>query len=251
MNVDPRKLIVEALGAFALCFFGMGAIVATQGGDLVAIALAHGLAIGLMILAAGHVSGGHYNPAVTTGMMVTGRISPPEGIAYIVAQLVGAVLGAFAVKVVAGKELLAAVGNAKPAVGTGFTSTEALVAEIIGTFFLVFVVFGTAVDKRSGGKWIAGLAIGLSISMSILAIGGVSGSAINPARWFGPALVFTDFKDFWIWIVGPIAGGVLAALLYQNVIMGNALDHATEEAEDSLEAAQARAEAAVAKRRRK
>lgn len=232
-EIEPRELIVEALGTFALCFMGIGAIISTQGQGglgLVAVALAHGLAIGLMVLAAGHISGGHFNPAITSGMMAARRISIPKGVIYIVAQLIGAVLGAGAVTLVfADADRNAnAVELGVPAVGhsildpaVSLTNTNVLVMEAILTFFLVFVVFGTAVDKRSRGRWIAGLAIGLTITMGILAGGAVSGAAMNPARWFGPAVIQRDFTDGWLWVVGPVAGGLVAALLYNDVLMGS------------------------------
>jgi aquaporin TIP len=230
MNADslPRKLVVEALGTFALCFMGIGAIILTQGQDIVAIAFAHGLAIGLMVLAVGHISGGHFNPAVSIGFLVSRRISPQEAGAYIVAQLVGAVLGAGALTLAYNDLDRNAVDLGVPKVGTSMTTDpaellsagNALFMEMILAFFLMFVIFGTAVDRRSGGRAIAGLAIGLTITMDIFAGGAVSGAAMNPARWFGPAVVQQEFADFWIWIVGPVIGMVVAAFLYNEFLMG-------------------------------
>ncbi len=246
MSLDnaPQKLVVEALGTFALCFMGCGAIILTQGQDIVAIALAHGLAIGLMVAAAGHISGGHYNPAVTLGMLVTRRIEPGPALAYVVAQLVGAVLGAGALTLAYLDLDRNAVELGLPTVGNSITAdpveklstTNALAMEAILTFFLVFVIFGVAVDRRSGGRAIAGLAIGLTITMDILAGGAVSGAAMNPARWFGPAVVQQEFGDFWIWIIGPAIGAVIAALLYNEFLLGSSddddidIDHVTPQA---------------------
>lgn len=234
MSLDnaPQKLVVEALGTFALCFMGCGAIIMTQGQNLVAIALAHGLAIGLMVAAAGHISGGHFNPAVTLGMLVTRRISPGPAVAYIVAQLIGAVLGAGALTLTFLDIDRNRVELGLPMIGNSITadpveklsSTNALVMEAILTFFLVFVIFGVAVDRRSGGRAIAGLAIGLTITMDILAGGAVSGAAMNPARWFGPAIVQQEFANFWIWIIGPAIGAVIAALLYNEFLLGSSDD---------------------------
>lgn len=220
--VMVRRLVAEFLGPFALCFLGIGAIFATQGQNLVGIALAHGLAIGLMILAVGHISGGHFNPAVTIGLLVGRRISVPDAIAYIIAQVLGAVAACLVLLAIFPKVLRDAQGFGIPAVGKGFkvgeitfdfSTTNALIAEIVTTFFLVFVVYGTAVDKRSNCT-IAGLAIGLIITADIFAVGAVSGAAMNPARYLGPAIVDGNFTNAWIWIVGPIVGGVLAGLVY-------------------------------------
>ncbi|MCC6944405.1 MAG: aquaporin [Thermomicrobiales bacterium] len=225
----PQKLLVEALGTFALCFMGIGAIILTQGQDIVAIALAHGLAIGLMVTAAGHISGGHFNPAVTIGALVTGKIAPGPALAYIIAQLVGAAVGAAALTLTFLDVDRNRVDLGLPAIGqsiaadpvVSLSASNALVMEAILTFFLMFVIFGVAMDNRTGGRAVAGLAIGLTITMDILAGGVVSGAAMNPARWFGPAIVQQEFGDFWIWIVGPVAGAVVAALVYNVFLMGN------------------------------
>ncbi len=216
-----RSLIVEFIGPFALVFAGAGSIILTQGQDIVAIALAHGLAIGLLVLAAGHISGGHFNPAVTAAVLVTRRMDVRTAALYVVAQLAGALAGAGALTLVYRDIERNAVNLGVPAVGANLSSGNALIAEIISTFFLVFVIFGTAVDERTP-KIIAGLAIGLTITMGVLAGGSISGAALNPARWFGPAVVQNDFSNFWIWIVGPLVGGVAAGVLYNDVLLERA-----------------------------
>lgn len=214
-----RALIVEFIGTFALVFMGVGAIILTQGQDIVAIALAHGLAIGLMAMAAGHISGGHFNPAVTVGFLVTRRIDTQRAVAYVIAQLAGA-LAAGGVLVLSFRDIERnAVNLGVPAVGANFSAGNALVMEIVLTFFLMLVIFGTAVDLRTP-KVVSGLCIGLTITMDILAGGTVSGAAMNPARWFGPAIVQQEWSDLWIWWVGPIVGAIVAAVLYNDVIMG-------------------------------
>jgi MIP family channel proteins len=210
-----KRAVVEFIGPFALCFMGIGSILLT--GNIVAIALAHGLAIGLCVMAAGHVSGGHFNPAITTAMIATKRITPYEGGVYIVAQLLGAVSATIMIILAIPSSMREGQHLGIPAIGSGFSSGNALVAEIIATFFLVFVVFGVAVDQRSA-KAVSGLAIGLTITMDILGIGPISGAAMNPARWFGPALIDTNLSDFWVWIVGPLVGALLAAFLWSNVL---------------------------------
>jgi aquaporin Z len=216
---NVRQAIVEFIGPFALMFVGGGTIIATQGQDLVAIALAHGIAIATMVAAAGHLSGGVYNPALTVGLVVTGRMPINRGVIYVVAQCAGAIVAALALKAIFDTSQVEAVGLGVPAVGERYEVSAALFAEAIGTFFLMFAVFGTAVDPR-GAKSIAALVIGLVITIDILAIGAVSGGAVNPSRAIGPALVQGEWADQWIYWVGPIAGAVAAALLFSFLMKG-------------------------------
>jgi len=213
-----RNAIVEFVGTFALIFVGAGSIIATGGQNLVAIALAHGLAIGLMVAAAGQISGGVYNPSLTIALMAARRIGVNRGIYYIVAQLIGALVAALALKAVFPAAMVSTVNLGTPSVGSGISTFAALLAEIIMTFFLMYSVFGVAVDLR-GARAIAGLVIGLTITMDIFVGGGISGAAMNPARWFGPAVVQGAFGDWWIYWVGPIVGAVLAALLWNEVYL--------------------------------
>jgi MIP family channel proteins len=213
-----KKAIVEFIGTFALLFMGIGSVVMTSGTNLVAIAFAHGLGIGLLIMAAGHISGGFFNPAVTLGMLVTRRIEPYNAVVYIIAQMLAAVAGTLFVLAAFPQSMRDAVNLGVPAVGAGYSTGNALIAEIVTTFFLIFVIFGVAVDQRSA-KAIGGLAIGLTITMGIFATGAISGAAMNPARWFGPAIVGGHWDDFWVWIVGPIVGGVVAALVFNDVLL--------------------------------
>jgi MIP family channel proteins len=218
MDDSQRKVGAEFVGTFALIFFGAGS--ALQGADLVGQALANGLAIGLMVTAVGHISGGHFNPAVTLSMLVTGRISPAEALRYWVSQLAGGVAAALVLLAIFPSAVTDAINLGVPAVGGhGFSTGNALVAEIVGTFFLVFVIYGVAVDKRGAFSILAGLPIGLTISIGVLAVGAVSGAAFNPARWFGPALVSGTFDNFWIWILGPAIGATLAGLAYDRLLL--------------------------------
>ncbi|GIW34388.1 MIP/aquaporin family protein [Meiothermus sp.] len=206
MNI--RALIAEFLGVFALCFVGIGAIAATQGGDLMVVALAHGLAIGLSVVALGALSGGHFNPAVTFGMLITGRISPVGAVGYWVAQLLGGVVAAFFIGALYGGT---AVADGTPAPGANHTAIQALMMEIFLTFFLVSVIFGSAVFNNFS---YAGLAIGLAVTMDILAGGPISGAAMNPARVLGPAIIGGEWNAHWVYWAGPLVGAGLAALLY-------------------------------------
>jgi MIP family channel proteins len=220
-----KTALAEFLGPFTLVVAGVGAIISTQnlsdGGNLVAVAFAHGLAIGLMIAALGHVSGGHFNPAVTTAMLAAGEISVTRAASYIVAQVLGATAGAGVLTLIF--PALGPLGRNNPGVNLGLPGlgpdvsvSGALIMEVLMTFFLVLVIFGTVVDPR-GPKSIAPLAIGLIITMDILTGGRITGAAMNPARAIGPAFVQQDFTNWWIYWVGPIIGGVIAALAYKAI----------------------------------
>lgn len=206
MNI--RALVAEFLGAFALCFVGIGAIAATNGGDLMVVALAHGLAIGLSVVALGAISGGHFNPAVTFAMLITGRITPVGAVGYWVAQLLGGLVAAFFIGALYGGT---AVADGTPVPGANHTAIQALMMEVFLTLFLVSVIFGSAVFNNYS---YAGLAIGLAITMDILAGGAISGAAMNPARVLGPAIIGGEWNAHWVYWVGPLVGAGLAALLY-------------------------------------
>ena len=213
--LDPRKLVAEAIGPFALVFAGAGAVVLAAGNvniGLIEIALAHGLAIALLISALGHISGGHFNPAVTAGFWVTRRISTSLAIGYVLAQLTGGILGAVALTLLFPEGLREAANLGTPALGPGIDFGKAVGIEIILTFFLVMVIFGTAVDRRSAN--LGGLAIGLTITMDILAAGPLTGAVMNPARALGPALLTGTWDDHLVWWIGPVIGGVIAAMVY-------------------------------------
>lgn len=238
-NFAPRDLvqkwlapfIAEMIGPFALVLIGAGAIMTAQtkgfgdGGTLLAVALGHGLAIGLMIAAAGHISGGHYNPAVTIGMFIGGRIGAIKAVAYIAAQLIGALLAALVLQYVFNDAIRDAANFGIPSVnydGDGdlliVGREHAFVLEVILTFFLVYVISGTAVDQR-GAHAIAPLAIGLTITMDIIFAGPLTGAAMNPARWFGPAVVHGEMKDGWLYIVAPITGAILASIVHNYIFI--------------------------------
>jgi aquaporin TIP len=212
-----RALIVEFIGPFALTLVGAGAIIATAGGDLVAIALAHGLAIGLLVAAAGHISGGVYNPALTVGLAIARKLSPALVLPYIIVQLLGGTVAALCLKAIFPAAAIDKVSFGVPAVGAGFSVGNAFLIEVLMTFFLMFVVYGTAVDER-GPRAIAALAIGLTITMDIFVGGAVSGAAMNPARHFSVALIGNHWANWWLWWVAPILGAVIAAGLYAYVL---------------------------------
>ena len=208
-----RRSVAELVGAFALTFIGAGAIM--SGADLVGVALAHGLVIAVMASAVGHISGGHFNPAVTFGFLITGRIAPVLAGAYCISQLLGATLAALLLKLVYPDNLADASHLGAPALSGAIDTGSGLLVEILLTFFLVWVIFATAADPRGTFKSIAGLAIGFTITLDILMGGPLTGAAMNPARAFGPQLVSNFWSDGWIWYLGPLIGGGLAALAYE------------------------------------
>ena len=207
-----KKLFAEFLGTFALVFLGAGAIVSGKA-DLQGVALAHGLAIFVSISALSGISGAHFNPAVSAVMLATKRICGQDFLYFVLAQLTGATVASLAINYIYGHSN----GYGLPAIASGTSIGAGVLAEILGTALLVAVIFGVAVDKR--GQFAAGFPIGLTISIVILAIGPMTGAAINPARWFGPALVSGVWTNSWVWILGPLIGAGLAATLYENIFL--------------------------------
>jgi MIP family channel proteins len=203
-----RNAVAEAIGVFALCFVGILAInnLGDVPGGLIGIALAHGLAIAVMIAALGHVSGGHFNPAVTLGLLLGKKITAAQAGIYVVAQLLGGTLAAL---VIAASADTATVAGGTPVLAKGVSTGTGILLEAVATFFLVLVVYGTAVDKRAPAS-VYPFAIGLSLTAGILAIGPFTGAALNPARGFGPALIGGEWGGAIAWIIGPLLGGVLA-----------------------------------------
>lgn len=205
-----RRGVAELVGIFTLVVIGGGAGIAS-GNDIVAVALANGLAIGVMVSNLGHISGGHFNPAITLGFVLARRITAPLAAVYWVAQLAGAVAGALILRAIFPGE--AGLGSVPHAAGV--TEWKALLVEAVLTFFLVWTVWATAVDPRGAFKSVAGLAIGLAITMDVFVGGPVTGAAMNPGRAFGPELVQNSWGEAWVYYLGPAVGAVVAALLYE------------------------------------
>lgn len=215
-----RHFMAEFIGTFALVFVGGAAIMVTYGpnapGGLLEVALAHGLILGIAISALMRISG-HFNPAVTLGFLVTRRIEPMMAGLYIASQLLGAMAAAYALKGTFPAELFAATRAGGQAISLDITGTQAVILEAIATFFLVLAVFGTAVDPKA--PRLGGLAIGLTLSAGILAIGPLTGGSLNPARSFGPAVASGVYEAQLIFWIGPIVGGLVAALLYEFLFL--------------------------------
>ena len=221
--MNRKALIAEFIGTFALIFIGVGAIASNQlnGGQtgLVGIALAHGLTIAVMVSATAAISGGHLNPAVTIGLFFAKKIDALNTVGYVIAQCLGAIVAAFLIKLCVPLSTLQAVGMGTPALGQGISVSMGLLTEIILTFFLVFAVYGTAVDKRA--PKVGGLLIGLTVALEILMGGSITGAAMNPARHLGPALLGGGTQYIWLYWLGPVLGGIFAALCYRNFLEQN------------------------------
>jgi aquaporin TIP len=220
-----RRLVAEALGTFSFVFIG-AAVVVVNGGfpnsgiGLLGIALAHAVALSVMISATMAISGGHLNPAVTIGLLVTGRIALVPAAAYIVTQLAAASLAALVVQwlLPAAPVRLALLGV--PVIASSVTLEQAIGIELVLTFFLMSAVFGTAVSPDA--PRVAGFGIGLVLLFDILVGGPLTGAAMNPARAFGPALVSGQWLGHVVYWVGPLAGAILATLLWQFVLLPRA-----------------------------
>ena len=239
-----KKFIAELIGTFFLVFFGTGSAVVTlliddgvdpgaDGigllgglGDWLAIGLAFGLTVMACIYVFGKISGAHLNPAVTIGLLVSKNISLIDSVYYIVAQAIGAVLGSLLLFVCLGAPAVTIGGLGATAPGLSVGYIPAMIAECIGTFFLMLVVMGVAVDKKAD-PGVAGISIGMTVAAVIIVLGAFTGASINPARTFGPYLMDTLLggANLWgffpIYLVGPIVGAILAALIYTYLAKGN------------------------------
>ena len=221
----PTKCLAEALATFVMVFIVAGVAVADAAfdvGGLLAIALANGLVLSVAVSATMNVSGAHINPAVTTLMLVTGRVDRVTAAAYIPSQLAGATLAGVVLLVIfqgvpGGSEAIAASGLGATTPGSGVSAATALLTEAVLTFILVFVIYGTMVDARAPAT--GGFGIGAAVAANILVGGPVSGASMNPARSFGPALAGGVWDAHWVYWLGPLIGALVAGLLYHHVVL--------------------------------
>jgi len=214
-----RRGTAEFIGTFTLVFVAGGAIMVGSGG-LIGVAVAQGLAIAVMVTALAHISGGHFNPAITLGFVATQRIRMRLALIYWLMQFAGAVAASLLLWWIFPKEAIAPARLGAPLLHPSVGSGAGMALEAIMTFFLVLAVFATAVDERGSFRAVAGFGIGLVVTMDILTGGPLTGAAINPARAFGPQLVYNVWESYtWIFYVGPFAGGVIAALLYEYLFL--------------------------------
>jgi MIP family channel proteins len=218
-------LVAEAVGTFLFFFVGAGSVVlATHAGDagpgLVGIALAHGLALAVLVSALGAVSGGHFNPAVTVAVRLAGRIEWGNAVGYIGAQLVGAVAAGLSLRAVFPVASWSPSFIGTPALDPTIGIGAGIAIEAVLTLLLVLVVFGTAIDRRA--PRLGGMAIGLAVAADILVGGPLTGAAMNPARWFGPAVASGHYDNWYVWWVGPLIGAIVGAVIFRYVLEGEA-----------------------------
>jgi aquaporin TIP len=232
MSHNPKlyqKLVAEIVGTFLFVFIGAGSAVATKSlgitdpaSALVVAALANGLGLGIGISTTMAVSGGSLNPAVTIGLWVGRKISGRDVIPYILAELVGAIIASGLLVAVTPTSLGTAVHYGAPTIASSITVAQGLLFELVMTFFLVLVVYGTAVDERA--PKIAGFGIGLLVLGDVLVGGAFTGAAMNPARAMGPMIAGVFLPSYWwVYWVGPIIGAILAALVYHYVLEKDAI----------------------------
>lgn len=219
--MNKKALLAEFIATFALTFIGVGAIVSDYltGGKvgLLGIAFAHGVTLCIMITAIAAISGGHVNPAVTVAIFLAKKIDSLNAVGYIIAQCLGSILAAFVIKSCVPAAALTAVQMGTPALAPDISQSMGFLTEVILTFFLVFAVFGTAVDKRA--PKLGGLLIGLTVAVDILMGGPITGAAMNPARYLGPALMGGGLDNMWLYWAGPLTGGALASIIYSNFLL--------------------------------
>lgn len=215
--------VAEFLGTFALCFIGAGSICVNQWSagsvGLLGIAIAHGTVLAVMISALGHISGGHFNPAVTLGVLTAGKINGQQAVSYLFAQLAGASLAGFLLRFIVPEQAWQPVHLGTPSLGPGISVVQALTVEAVLTFFLVLAVCGTALDPRGSWNAVSGFGIGTVLIFDILVGGPITGAAMNPARTFGPALASGYWDHHLVYWLGPLTGGILAAFLYHRVFL--------------------------------
>lgn len=220
MRDSWRHFAAEFIGIFALVFVGgasiMSSAMSQNTNGLLVAALAHGIILAVMVTATMRISG-HLNPAVTIGFLAARRIEPVMAVVYIIAQLLGATIAAYALKAIYPATIAAATRLGGQSVALDLSSGQAILCEVLATFFLTFVVFGTAVDPEA--PKVGGFAIGLVVTADILAIGPLTGASMNPARSFGPAIASGILEGQAIYWIGPILGSVAAAVLYDRLFL--------------------------------
>jgi MIP family channel proteins len=227
-TVEARNVAAyaaEGIGTFLLVFFICAVLSVGNAGvlqlDIAGLGLLHALTLGVLVYALGASSGAHFNPAVTVAQLAIGQIRSRDAAAYVLFQLVGGVLAALLV--------LLLFHDAGASVNYGATAVNAsvvpngspwlgLIVEAMGAFMLMWAIMAVAVNPR-GEKHFAGLVIGGALGLAVMVFGPATGAGLNPARWLGPALASGSFPDFWIFIVGPVAGAVLAALTYRALVI--------------------------------
>jgi len=223
MRDAARHFVAEFVGVFALVFVGSGAIMAAQhaksASPLLLAATAHGLILSIMVTATMRISG-HLNPAVTLGFLAARRIEPLMAGIYVCAQILGAIAAAYVLKATLPADLFAATRGGGQAISLDVTAPQAFSLELIATFLLTFAVFATAVDPDA--PKVGGFAIGLTYGANMLAIGSFTGGSMNPARSLGPAVASGIFEGQAVYWAGPVVGAIIAAVLYNQLLLRRA-----------------------------
>jgi len=226
MPALSRRLLAEAFGTYTLIFFGAGAVMINNfpkaDFGLLGIALAYGLALALGVTATMNISGGHLNPAVTLGMLSIRRIDAKTAGGYILAQLAGACLAAFTLKLLLPPGVTKSMALGTPRIASMITIGQATAIEGVLTFFLMSAVMGTVVSAAA--PKVAGFGIGLMLLIAILVGGPLTGAALNPARAFGPALVAGSWVGHLAYWIGPVLGAMVAAFLWDKLLFHKATD---------------------------
>ncbi|XP_024983052.1 aquaporin NIP1-1-like [Cynara cardunculus var. scolymus] len=210
-----QKLIAEVLGTYFVIFAGCAAVVVNADKDKVVslpgISIVWGLVVMVMVYSVGHISGAHFNPAVTIAFASCSRFPFKQVPAYVAAQVLGSTLASGTLRLVFS-------GHQDHFAGTlpVGSDLQSLVLEFIITFYLMFVISGVATDNRAIGE-LAGLAVGATVLLNVMFAGPISGASMNPARSLGPAIVSSQYKSIWIYMLGPIAGAIAGAWVY-NII---------------------------------
>ena len=226
MRSPWNAVIAEAIGTFLFFFVGMGSVavgayalsIGAEPGGLIAVALAHGVVLAVLVSALAAVSGAHFNPAVTFGVWLTGHIHARRAFAYVLAQSIGGLAAAVALRAVLPAGLQTDLGL--PRLGPGVEPLQGIAIEAILTGVLLVAVFGTAIDLRA--HKVGGLMIGLAVAADILMGGQLTGAAMNPARWLAPAAETMIWDNWYVWIIGPLLGAGVAALLYRYFLAPDA-----------------------------
>jgi MIP family channel proteins len=220
MRNAVRHFVAEFVGVFAYVFLGGAAIAMiryTNGRvGLLEVAAAHGLIFAAMVSATMRISG-HLNPAITVGMLATRRIEPMMAGVYVLAQVFGAIVASYALRGLIPADVFTAIRGGGQAIALDVSFVQAFFLEFVATFILVFTVFGTAVDPQA--PKVGGLAIGFALAAGMLGIGPLTGGSLNPARSFGPAIASGVFEGQAVYWLGPIAGAVAAAFLYDLLFL--------------------------------
>jgi len=216
-----KAAAAEFIGTFALVFIGAGALILYAAGqlDLTGVALAQGFVVIVFVSITVPISGGMINPAVAIGLWATGRLPTARAGLLLFAELVGAIAGAFALRFLIPRELFAGGHGGIPAVAPGITAGKGILIEALGTFFLVFAFYATVIDGRGPFAKTAGMTVGLVVAFDVMAFGPLTDAAVNPARWLGPAVATSDYTNWYVWVVGPLVGGIVAGVLYWYVFL--------------------------------